>query len=82
MTNGEGQGEGSLLTLALLALVAGALAGLVGAIFRFCLEQSDRLRDVLLARAHGYEAVGFLLVLAACAAATALSVAGEDVVFL
>ena len=73
MTNGEGQGEGSLLTLALLALVAGALAGLVGAIFRFCLEQSDRLRDVLLARAHGYEAVGFLLVLAACAAATALA---------
>src|SRR5262245_40561350 len=73
MTNGEGQGEGRLLALALLALVAGALAGFVGASFRLCLEQSDRLRDVLIARAHGWEAVGFLLVLTACAAATALA---------
>ena len=37
MTNGKREGEGSLLALALLALVAGALAGLVGAIFRLCL---------------------------------------------
>jgi CIC family chloride channel protein len=73
MTNGEGHGDGSLLALALLALVAGALAGLVGAIFRLCLAQADRLRDVLIARAHSWEAVGFLLVLAACAAATALA---------
>jgi chloride channel protein, CIC family len=73
MTNGERQGEGSLLALALLALVAGALAGLVGAIFRLCLEQADRLRGVMIARAHGWEAVGFFLVLAACAAATALA---------
>src|SRR6516165_6733927 len=73
MTNGEGNSEGSLLALALLALVAGAPAGLVGAIFRLCLAQADRLRDVLIARAHGLGAVGFLLVLAACAAATALA---------
>jgi chloride channel protein, CIC family len=73
MTNGEGQGEGSLLALALLALVAGALAGLVGAIFRLCLAQADRLRDVLIALAHGWAAVGFLLVVAGCAAATALA---------
>ena len=73
MTNGERDREGSLLALALLALVAGALAGLVGAIFRLCLEQADRLRDVLIARAHGWEVVGFLLVLTACAAATALA---------
>ena len=73
MTNSEGHGEGSLLALVLLALVAGALAGLVGAIFRLCLAQADRLRDVLIARAHGWQAVGFLLVLAACAAATALA---------
>ena len=33
MTDDESQG-GSLLALALLALVAGALTGLVGAIFR------------------------------------------------
>jgi hypothetical protein len=67
MRNDEDHGEGSLLALALLAIVAGALAGLVGAIFRFCLEQADRLRDVLIARAHGWKAVGFLLVIAACA---------------
>ena len=73
MRNAEDHGEGSLLALALLAIVAGALAGLVGAIFRFCLEQADRLRDVLIARAHGWKAVGFLLVIAACAAATALA---------
>jgi CIC family chloride channel protein len=73
MTNGERQGEGSLLALALLALVAGALAGLVGAIFRLCLEQSDRLRNVMIARGHGWEAGGFLLVIAGCAAATALA---------
>src|SRR5215475_7746828 len=73
MTNGERHGEGSLLALALLALVAGALAGFVGAIFRLCLEQADRLRDGLIARAHGWEAVGFLLVIAGCAGATALA---------
>jgi hypothetical protein len=67
MTNSEGHGEGSLLALSLLALVAGALAGLVGAIFRLCLAQADRLRDVLIARAHGWQAAGFLLILAACA---------------
>jgi CIC family chloride channel protein len=73
MTNADGHGEGSLLVLALLALVAGAIAGLVGAIFRVCLEQADRLRDVLIAWAQGWEAVGFLIVVAACAAATALA---------
>ena len=73
MTHGEGHSEGGLLALALLALVAGVLAGLVGAIFRLCLAQADRLRDVLIARAHGWGAVGFLLLFAACAAATALA---------
>jgi chloride channel protein, CIC family len=73
MRNGESHGEGSLLALALLALVAGALAGLVGAIFRLCLEQADRLRGVLIARAHGWEAVGFLFIIAGCGAATALA---------
>ena len=72
MKNGEGHDEGSLLALALLALVAGALAGLVGAIFRLSLEQADRLRDAMIGWAHGREAVGFLFVIAACATATAL----------
>jgi CIC family chloride channel protein len=62
-----------LLALTLLAVIAGALTGLVGAIFRLSLEQADRLRDAMIGWAHGREAVGFLLVIAACAAATALA---------
>ena len=45
MADGEGYDEKSLLALALVALVAGALSGLVGAMFRLCLEQADRLRN-------------------------------------
>ena len=69
MTNGERHDEGSLLALAMLALVAGALAGLVGAIFRLSLGAADRLRDTLIGWAHGREAVGFLFVVVVCAAA-------------
>jgi chloride channel protein, CIC family len=46
------EGHGSLLVLALLALIVGAAAGLVGAIFRLTLEQADRLRDALIAWAR------------------------------
>jgi CIC family chloride channel protein len=73
MTSNQKDCEGSLLTLALLALVAGALAGLVGAVFRLSLDQADRLRDAVIRWAHGYEVVGFLLVIAACASATGLA---------
>ena len=73
MTNGEDHDEGSLLGLAMLSLVAGAAAGLVGAIFRLSLEQADQLRNALIGWARGQEAVGFLLVLAVCAGATALA---------
>jgi CIC family chloride channel protein len=65
--------EGNLLALALLALVAGALAGLVGAIFRLSLEQADSLRNTLIVWAHGQAVLGFLFVLVACSAATALA---------
>jgi chloride channel protein, CIC family len=73
MTNDEGQAPGGLLPLALLALVAGALAGLVGAIFRLSLQEADHLRDGLIGWAHGQEAVGFFLVLAVCGGATAVA---------
>ena len=73
MTNGEDHDEGSLLALALLALVAGVLAGIVGASFRLSLVQADRLRNALIEWAHGQEAVGFLVVLAVCAGATAIA---------
>src|SRR6516225_7382133 len=73
MTSNQKDCEGSLLTLALLALVAGALAGLVGAVFRLSLDHADHLRDAVIRWAHGYEVVGFLLVIAACASATGLA---------
>ena len=63
-------GSGNLLALALLALIVGAAAGFVGAVFRLALEQADRLRDALIAWAHGEHLEGFLIVVGACAAAT------------
>src|SRR5262249_23711066 len=63
------EGHGSLLVLVLLALVVGAAAGLVGAIFRLTLEQADRLRDALIAWAQSEKLAGFLIVVATCAAA-------------
>lgn len=62
--------EGSLLVLAVLALVVGAASGFVGALFRLALEQAERLRGVLIGWAHGKNVAGFLLVSATCAAAT------------
>jgi chloride channel protein, CIC family len=73
MTNDAGHDEGGLLALALLALVAGALAGLVGAIFRLSLAQADLLRNALIEWARGWEVLGLLLILALFAAATALA---------
>src|SRR5215831_9861870 len=65
--------HGSLLVLALLALIVGAAAGLVGAIFRLTLEQADRLRDVLIAWAQGEKLAGFLIVVVTCAAAALIA---------
>jgi len=62
-----------LFTLALLSLLAGAAAGLLGAVFRLSLDQADRLRDALITWAHGEEFVGFLLVTAICAVATGIA---------
>jgi chloride channel protein, CIC family len=67
------EGHGSLLVLALLALIVGAAAGLVGAIFRRTLEQADRLRDALIAWAQGEKLPGFLFVVATCAAAALIA---------
>jgi CIC family chloride channel protein len=64
---------GSLLVLALLSLVVGAVSGLVGAVFRLCLDQTDRLRDALISWAYDWKLAGFLLVTFACSAATAVA---------
>jgi chloride channel protein, CIC family len=63
--------EGSLLTLAVLALAAGAGSGLIVAIFRLALDQADRWRNELIARAHHEGLVGFALILAGSAATVA-----------
>jgi chloride channel protein, CIC family len=66
-------GRTSLVALALLGPVVGAAAGIVGAVFRLALDQADRMRDALIAAAHGYEFAGFPLVLVVCATATAVA---------
>ncbi len=63
--------HGGLLALALLALLAGGLAGLLCAIFRLTLVEADALRNAFIAWAHGRAWTGFACVLATCAAATA-----------
>ena len=65
--------EGSLLVLSLLSLLVGAISGTVGAIFRLSLEQADRLRNLLIAWAHGGRTMGLLFILVTCASATALA---------
>jgi chloride channel protein, CIC family len=65
--------QGSLLVLGVLALVAGAGAGLIGAIFRLSLEEADRFRNTLIFRIHDHELIGFLLVTAGAAATVAFA---------
>jgi CIC family chloride channel protein len=51
----------------------GALAGLVGAIFRLTLTEADGVRNAFIAWAHGPAALGFVFVLTGCAAASAVA---------
>jgi len=60
----------SLLGLAAMALIVGAATGCVGAIFRLLLAHADRLRDAMIAWAHGHAIWGFLTVVGACGVAT------------
>jgi CIC family chloride channel protein len=66
-------GQRGLLILAFLSLLVGGISGLVVAIFRLALDQADRVRDTLLAWAHGEALVGCGLVIAGCAVATAVA---------
>jgi chloride channel protein, CIC family len=65
--------KGSLLVLALLAPIAGAAVGILGAIFRLSLARADRLRDALIVWTHGQKTAGFLLLVTVCASATAIA---------
>jgi CIC family chloride channel protein len=66
-------GQGSLLALALLALIVGAGAGVVGALFQIALKRGDDWRNALIAWAHGEPFVGLLLVTAVTASAVAVA---------
>jgi CIC family chloride channel protein len=67
------EGYGSLLILALLAPIVGAASGLIGAVFRLALAETDRLRDAAIVWAHGWKFGGFLIIAAGCAAAVAFA---------
>jgi chloride channel protein, CIC family len=64
---------GSLMVLAILAPIAGAAAGLVGAIFRLTLAEADRFRAIAIAACHQLGLAGFPLVIGGCAAAVAFA---------
>src|SRR5262245_33607689 len=70
---GSAEHHGSLLMLVLSALVAGAAAGLVGAVFRLSLVWADQLRGTLVNWSHDRSVPGFLLVTATCATATGIA---------
>jgi chloride channel protein, CIC family len=66
-------GEGSLVALAALALVAGAGSGLVVALFRLALTRVEEWRGALIAGAHHQPFIGFVSVVLGCAAAVTLA---------
>ena len=63
--------NGNLILLALLAILVGAGAGLLGALFRVSLTRADALRNSWIAWAYSGKLAGFLFVVAACTAAAA-----------
>ena len=65
--------KGSLLILALLAFATGGISGLLGAVFRLVLEQSDRFRGAVIDWAHGKEIAGFAFLIGISAFATGLA---------
>ena len=65
--------QGSLLVLAVLALIVGAVSGLAGALFLLLLERADRFRDAVIVWAHSKAFAGFLVVSIPCAAGTGLA---------
>jgi chloride channel protein, CIC family len=67
------EGPRSLLALALLALIVGAAAGLIGAAFRLALEHADDWRNALILWAHGRQLAGFALVTLSSAASVAVA---------
>jgi CIC family chloride channel protein len=72
-TADRGTRFGSLLVLGILAPLAGAASGLVGALFRLTLAEADRCRGFLIASAQQRGLMGLLLIIGGCAAAVAVA---------
>ncbi len=67
------EAKGSLLAIAVLAPLAGALAGALGALFRFGLDRADSLRGTVVAAAHGISFAGLIGLVALTALAAAIA---------
>ncbi len=65
--------HGSLIVLAILALIVGAASGFVGALFLLSLQWADRFRDVIIVWSHSKAFAGFLVVSIVCAAVAAIA---------
>src|SRR5262249_14327046 len=52
LASGRDGDHGSLVVLAVLALIVGAVSGFVGALFLLLLERADRFRDAVIVWAH------------------------------
>jgi CIC family chloride channel protein len=64
---------GNLLVLAVLAMLGGLAAGLLGALFRLALAAADRLRGQSIVWMHGWSLGGFTLLLVLIAFCAALA---------
>src|SRR5262249_18294141 len=73
LANDRDSDHGSILVLAVLALIVGAVSGLVGALFLLLLERADRFRDAIVVWAHSKAFAGFLILGIACAAGAAVA---------
>jgi chloride channel protein, CIC family len=73
ITDAEKHRRGSLLLLALLAMIVGAAAGLLGAMFRLSLLRVDELRNVLIRWAQGEKLAGLVFVTIVCATSAAVA---------
>lgn len=67
------EGKGSLFAIGILAPLAGALAGAIGAAFRYALDRAETLRGDIVSTAHGFPVAGFLGVVLLAAASAGLA---------
>ena len=67
------QGPRNPVALAILSIIVGIFAGLIGSIFRLCLHKTDVLRTTIITRAHLWGWRGILLIIVIPAAAAGIA---------